>query len=159
MYRTHGLSRTPTHNTWVNMIQRCTNPNHTFFAEYGGRGISVCARWRDSFAAFLADMGERPEGTTLDRIDNNGHYEPQNCRWATPTTQVRNSRRSDLGFVAVCLIRHMRRRGASCADVSHAFGVSKSQISRVSKRTRWTDLFHPETGLRTPVAATAQKDI
>lgn len=93
---THGHAprrRTPTYNTWQSMIQRCTNEKNPAWVFYGGRGITVCARW-DSFENFLADMGPRPEGMTLDRIDSNGSYEPGNCRWADWGTQVRNRRRS-----------------------------------------------------------------
>lgn len=75
------------------MIQRCTNPNNPAWRLYGGRGITVCARWRD-FPAFLADMGERPNGLTLDRIDNDRGYEPGNCRWATWSEQRSNQRRN-----------------------------------------------------------------
>jgi hypothetical protein len=90
---THGHTRggrqSPTYNSWMGMIDRCTKPNHIGYATYGGRGIKVCERWR-KFADFLADMGERPEGKTLDRIDSYGNYEPGNCRWATTSEQMLN---------------------------------------------------------------------
>lgn len=86
-----GLA-TRTYTVWQNMKARCYNPRSPSWQYYGGRGIQVCDRWRNSFANFVTDMGEKPDGRSLDRIDNDGNYEPGNCRWATPAEQVRNRR-------------------------------------------------------------------
>lgn len=96
----HGHSKgahskgTKTYSTWMAMRDRCRYPNYKDYKYYGGKGIKVCERW-NSFENFLTDMGERPEGLTLDRIDSNGDYEPGNCRWATWAEQRANQCRSD----------------------------------------------------------------
>lgn len=83
-------SGTPTYFAWRNMRSRCYNENDIGYARYGGRGISVCDRWRENYDAFVEDMGLRPDGLTLDRIDGNGNYEPENCRWTDYETQLNN---------------------------------------------------------------------
>jgi len=102
--RTHGMAgagkrRSPTYNVWAAMVQRCTNPLDRNYSYYGGRGITVCERWRE-FQNFYEDMGEKPDGLTLDRIDNDKNYASDNCRWVPMRTQSRNKRSNVLVNVA-----------------------------------------------------------
>jgi len=87
----HGYTGTSTHNIWLSMVARCSNPRSKDWPNYGGRGITVCKRWL-TFENFLADMGERPEGLSIDRIDNERGYEAGNCRWASRSEQGQNRR-------------------------------------------------------------------
>jgi hypothetical protein len=95
---THGKADTPTYHTWEAMKARCLNPNDKQYPMYGGRGITICDEWLD-FSLFLADMGERDDGYSLDRIDNDGNYSLDNCRWANKYTQCRNRSTSKRWFV------------------------------------------------------------
>ena len=93
---THGDTigkKTPEYKAWLGMKERCYNKNHTNYKDWGGRGIKVCKRWINSFPNFLKDMGRKPKGTLLDRINNNGNYTPKNCRWATMQQSNKNRRK------------------------------------------------------------------
>lgn len=92
---THGKSKSRTYKIWCGIMTRCTNQNASDFKHYGGRGISICARWF-TFENFLADMGECPSGLSIDRIDVNGNYDPSNCRWVDMKIQARNTRKNRL---------------------------------------------------------------
>ncbi len=97
---THGASvrgnKKRSYIIWMNMVQRCTNPLVPSYIHYGARGISMCDRWRTSYANFIADMGDPPVGYSIDRINNDGNYEPTNCRWAPRKVQARNTRRNHM---------------------------------------------------------------
>jgi len=110
-----------THSTWMGLFKRCFNPVDRNFPRYGGRGITVCERWY-SFDAFVEDMGLRPHGTSLDRVDNNGNYEPSNCRWATPKQQARNTRRNRVTIIDGVPKFHV--------EIADEFGLNPSTIHR-----------------------------
>lgn len=114
------------YGVWATVKSRCFNPNFPKYARYGARGITMCDRWKNSFVDFLADMGEPPEGYTLERIDNNGNYCPENCRWATRKEQSRNQSTNRVGIVdgqTMCV-----------AEASERFGVKyRTIIGRLNR--------------------------
>lgn len=129
------------------MLRRCTNPSSADWPRYGGRGITVCRRWH-RFVDFLADMGSCPDRLTLDRINNEGNYEPGNCRWATWEQQMLN-RRSNRGerhanakltVGDVVSIRRMARDGATYRSIALAFGVSHANVGYIVRGEAWQPL-------------------
>lgn len=118
------------------MRQRCNNPNSDKFQWYGGRGIKICKRW-DSYADFLADMGERPAGMTLDRINNDGNYEPGNCRWATQLDQTRKQEKNVLSESLAAQLRQDRATGMSYQALGDKYGVNKTTAHRCALGVTW----------------------
>ncbi len=124
--RIHGMRGTPTYGSWVGAKGRCFNLADKSYQHYGGRGITMCDRWKDSFQSFLEDMGEKPNGLSLERKDVNGNYEPSNCVWATATQQARNKRKSTYVFW-----RGSRRHLSEVAEqLGITFGAAFMRLKR-----------------------------
>ncbi len=119
------MRRTRIYGIWGGMISRCHNPHVRCFHRYGGRGIYVCERWRTSFENFLADMGECPVGCSLDRIDNEGPYSPENCRWATALEQGRNKR------------NNVKHEGRTLSEWSRELGMDVTTMRTRVRKWGW----------------------
>lgn len=143
-----GPVMSPEYRVWSSMIQRCENPKRACFPRYGGVGVSVCARWRASFDAFLSDVGPRPQGQTLDRFpDRKGNYEPGNVRWATPREQAFNRDATKLitvGGRSVSLVEYSERTGVSYYTLRQRYdrGLSDAQVA--SREGRYGKLGHSD---------------
>lgn len=132
---THGLRRSLEYKAWAHAKQRCTNPNHIGWHLYGGRGIRMCDRWLNDFAAFYADMGPKPTPDhSLDRINGNGDYAPGNCRWASAKEQVRNSRATKLSPQAVEDILVSAR---PTRELAEHYGVTYQCVWNIRKGKSW----------------------
>lgn len=116
----HGMTGTPIFRSWESMKSRCLNPNDPSYDRYGGRGIKVCKSWTSSFESFYADMGSRPKGKSLDRVDNSRNYTPKNCKWSTPKEQAANRRST----------RFLTYKGKShaLAVLAEKFGISNARL-------------------------------
>jgi hypothetical protein len=123
----------PTYQSWTAMLRRCLTPTSSNFELYGGRGISVCERWK-KFENFLADMGKRPDGTSLDRVDVNGNYEPSNCRWATYKEKSRNRRNGRVEPHEYLQIAWLAQRYGE-AEIAEFFGLAKKELGSIVKTT------------------------
>lgn len=133
----HGHTKnrrgSPTYNSWRAMRERCFNPNNAAYYRYGGRGITVCPEWKESFETFLSDMGNRPKGCTLDRIDGDGNYEMGNCRWADAKTQARNSSHFRLSDEQIEAILNLIDAGARQSDIATACSISRGHIANIAR--------------------------
>jgi hypothetical protein len=139
----HGANRchqrTPEYRAWSHMIERCTNPKSKGFINYGGRGITICDKWRNNFEAFFSNMGPRPYPEyTIERINNNGNYEPGNCKWATRQEQSENRRN----------VKKIELQGINrtISEWSRIFGINDETVRRRIKKG-WI----PKQAIITPV--------
>jgi hypothetical protein len=134
----HGYSKTAIYSRWKNMLSRCEDPNHINFNDYGGRGIKVCERWHN-FENFLADMGNpftdnKSKALQIDRINNNGNYEPGNCRWVTPRENCNNRRNNVLitwNNRTLTLVQWSRETGIPRDTLSHRIKSSRLSIEEI----------------------------
>lgn len=129
----------PTYHSWMAMRRRCYEPAFFGFQNYGGRGITVCDRWRSSYQAFKDDMGTKPVGMSLDRINLNGNYELSNCRWATRSEQNRNRRSVRLTPSRVTLVRWLVSSGMLHREISEVLGLTLGMVSHAAYGTAWSD--------------------
>ena len=140
----------PMYKAFMGMRQRCHNPNHYQFHRYGGRGIKICDRWMirgQGFWNFLADMGERPEGMSLDRIDNDGGYCPENCKWSTRKEQTANANlatgeRHGMAKMTIEKAREAKQliaEGLTLKEIAAQLGVARTTISDIKHGRTWID--------------------
>ena len=135
----HGLINTSEYNIWQKMKSRCYNKKNNRYYRYGGRGITVCERWRNSFTTFFADMGKKPfSKAQIDRIDNNGNYEPGNCRWATNVENIRNSSATKLSFDKADRIRkEYKKGGVTQKELGLRHDVRSETIGDIIRNNTW----------------------
>jgi hypothetical protein len=139
-HKTHGLSHTPLFRVWCSMRARCENPKNTRYDRYGGRGIVVCDRWRNSFLDFYNDVvSGYANGLQLDRIDNDGNYEPTNTRWVPPAQNARNSKVCKLSEADAGLVRSLLEI-ADCKTVAQMFDVHAQTIRSIMRNKAWAGI-------------------
>lgn len=146
----------PLYKTWQNMISRCECPGASRYSIYGGRGIKVCERWRNSFSDFVSDMGHRPLRHSIDRIDPNGNYEPSNCRWATASEQARNTRKArivTIDGVDYHVAELQDKYGIDMRTIAYRASVGMNFEKVISKVPQWNN----STSQQKATAAHAEK--
>jgi len=131
--------KTKTYIAWKNMRIRCNNPKDKAYKWYGARDITVCKGWND-FRNFLEDMGEAPKGLTIERTDNDGNYEPNNCKWDTYTQQARNRRNNKLNPLKVQVIKKLlKESNLTQKDIAEIFHVANKTINKINNNKQWKD--------------------
>jgi len=130
----------PLYSGWRAMKYRCNDPKHKSYSRYGARGIKVCPAWQSDFKQFLLDMGERPKGHTLDRINNNGDYTPENCRWVTHAENLQNSSNAQVSANKVRLIRLLHIAGMTRLELSARFLISYDCVRNMIAYRTWQNI-------------------
>lgn len=146
----HGMTKTPLHQVWTAMRQRCINPNDQSYHNYGGRGITVCEEWAKSFVAFYewSMANGYAKGLQIDRTNNDGNYEPSNGRWVTPVVNARNRRGVKLDETDVMEIKYMLHRGYPNRTIAELFDVHDNTIWSIKFGHHWRNVyFDPVTGI------------
>jgi len=135
----HGMDATPEYWAWSSMKKRCYNSNNSNYCHYGGRGIVVCDKWRNSFMAFIEDMGLKPfPKAQIDRIDNDGNYEPDNCMWATSTENNRHTSKTKLDINKAEEIRQLYKTGKILQrEIAVMYGIKRATVSAVMRKKIW----------------------
>ena len=135
MYNRHGMTKTSEYHAWSNIKARCFNPNNPRYSDWGGRGIAVCDRWKNSFENFLADMGTKPSPKhSLDRIDNDGDYSDENCKWSTKAEQDNNRRSNRLitiGCVTLTIAQWTKEMGFGQNVIYNRLKIGWSEFDAV----------------------------
>lgn len=145
-FSTHGMSGTATYRVWKSMRERCYSPAHKNYADYGGRGIGICERWAQDYRNFFADMGERPAGKTIERLDVNGNYNPDNCVWADATVQSRNRRSARIVNVQgrdMCVSEASELYGLCARTVGHRLSQGWDVMAALQTPVRRKASRHP----------------
>jgi hypothetical protein len=138
-WTTHNKSKSNEYMIWDGMISRCYNKSHHAYNNYGGRGISVCDKWR-KFEGFYEDMGDKPKGLTLERIDNSLGYNKDNCKWASMTEQSRNRRSTKLNETVVGEIKSLINKGIAQSKIAIQFNVSRGNIGHIAQGLTWRNV-------------------
>ena len=142
----HGLRNTPEYEIWAGMKARCYNEKHIRYKRYGGRGIKVCERWLNSFQSFYDDMGKRPSDKyQIDRIDTNGDYEPNNCRWVTAEENNQNRSSTKMNVDTIKMIRDDHdNTNMTHLELAKKYGISKAQVTSIVNNKTWKNINEKE---------------